>query len=152
MDLSYGDSQSVNYYCHKGQYDNEEYELTLPTLDNLLNDIIACNDDPKLIKLDIELAFRNVCIDPGDVMTLGLAFQGEFYIAFGVTHGTAIFQCISDAIRRFMAHEGHRVWNYIDDIFGCAEEQKAQHAFERLTQLVSELGLPINGKKLRMLR
>ena len=39
------------------------------------------------------------------------------------------------------------VWNYIDDIFACADKARADAVFRRLYQLIEELGLPINPEK-----
>ena len=46
-----------------------------------------------------------------------------------------------------MAYDGIRVWNYIDDVFACVKEDKAQYAFDRLKQIIQELGLPLNPGK-----
>ena len=81
-----------------------------------------------------------------------MSFDGKYYIdrslAFGTAHGTAIFQRITDAIRRILAHENIPVYNYIDDIFVCAEDAVAQKVFHRLKSLIQELGLPINNSKI----
>ena len=104
-----------------------------------------------MIKIDISHAFRNVPIDPGDALKLGMKFKEKFYLdrslAFGAVNGTAIFQRISDAIRKILSTEHITVWNYIDDIFACVPAERAEEVFERVEQLILELGLPINGEK-----
>ena len=151
LDLSYGGpGKSVNGTTIRSTYDDSEYELTLPNLDALLLDILS-KDKPKLLKIDIAKAFRNVRIDPGDALKLTMCHEGKFYVdrslSFGAVHGTAIFQRITDVIRRILAHENIRVYNYIDDIFACAEEDRAPYVFNRLKALIQELGLPINDSK-----
>ena len=69
-------------------------------------------------------------------------------LAFATASGTAIFQRISDAVRRILAKENIRVWNYIDDIFACLPASVADVGFRRIVELFKELGLPINPDKL----
>ena len=69
-------------------------------------------------------------------------------MAFGAAHGTAIFQRVTDAIRRIMQASGIQIWNYIDDLFAFVPADQADAAFELLRDLVLELGLPINYSKL----
>ena len=62
-------------------------------------------------------------------------------------HGTAIFECITDAIHNILRSEGIVIWNYIDDLFACAEESEADYVFRRMYELIEQLGLPINPDK-----
>ena len=151
LDLSYGGpGKSVNGTTIRSTYDDSEYDLTLPNLDALLVEILS-KDKPKLLKIDIAKAFRNVRIDPGDALKLTMCHEGKFYVdrslSFGAVHGTAIFQRITDAIRRILEYENIKVYNYIDDIFACVEEDRATYVFNRLKALIQELGLPINDTK-----
>ena len=60
IDLSYGDLDSVNGVTPRGVYDGGKFNLTLPSLDYLIADIMECEERPKLVKVDIARAFRNV--------------------------------------------------------------------------------------------
>ena len=128
LDLSNGDRDSVNGNTRRGYYDNCQYTLTFPSLDYLIQDILAFPRPPKLIKIDSARAFRNIRVDPADALKLGMSFDGKYYIdnlvAFGAVHGTGIFQRVSDVIRHILAYNGIRVWYYIDDVFACVEEEK----------------------------
>ena len=151
LDLSYGGSESVNGNARRGVYDRYPFALTLPSLDHLIHDILNCPGRPKLIKIDISRAFRIIRVDPGDAIKLGMQFGGKYYLdrslAFGAVNCTAIFQRVTDAIRKILACRGVRVWNYIDDIFACVEEDSADAAFTELKGLIINLGLPINPDK-----
>ena len=151
VDLSYGDQASVNGSTAKTSYDGAPFSLTLPNLNYLIHHIIHSKGNPKIMKTDIARAFRNVRVDPADALKLVIQHGGKFYVdkslAFGVVHGTAIFQRISDAIRAFLKMEGIMVWNYIGDIFACAEESEEERVFNQLYQLIQALGLPINTGK-----
>ena len=120
--------------------------MTLPNFDSLLLDIIS-KKKPKIFKIDIAKAFRNVCIDPGDAVKLTMQHEGECYedrsLAFGTVHGTAIFQRIMD--------EKIRLYNYIDNIFACTESEVALAVFHRAKEIIEELEDRSQKKKIMFL-
>ena len=60
-------------------------------------------------------------LDPGDYGLLGLR-NVNWYIDtclhFGYRHGSALFECLSDAVHHIMCQKGYDVMNYINDILG----------------------------------
>ena len=80
LDLSYGENL-VNNAMDRGQFDGDDFKLTLPSLDNLLP--------------FIEHAFRNVPVDPRDSIHMGMKWKNKYYVekslAFGAVHRTGIF-------------------------------------------------------------
>ena len=151
LDLSYGD-YSVNHATNKELYDDSPFQLTLPSLDHLLPALQQFGQDARLFKVDISRAFRNVPVDPGDAIHLGIKWGDQYYIdkflAFGAIHGTAIFERITNFIRYILANKGVTVYNYIDDIYACCHKDQAQTAFRALTDVIRSVGLPINPSKL----
>ena len=151
LDLSYGDF-SLNKATHKNCFDGDPFTLKLPSLDHLLPDLERWGADARLFKLDISRAFRNVRVDPGDAIHLGIKWKDNYYIdknlAFGAVHGTAIFERISNLIRYILAKQGFKVLNYIDDIYAVCHKDTAQTAYETLISVVKKIGLPINISKL----
>ena len=151
LDLSYGD-HSVNKATHKDSFDGSPFALKLPSLDHLIPDLEKWGSNARLFKLDISRAFRNVRVDPGDAIHLGMKWQDKYYIdknlAFGAVHGTAIFERISDLIRFILAKQSIKVWNYIDDIYAVSHRDTADAAYETLISVVKNIGLPINVEKL----
>ena len=131
-------------------YEDIEFSLQLPSLDHVLDQILHLNN-PKLVKADISRAFRNVPIDPRDAIKCGITFQNQFYVdkflVFGAVNGTMIFQRISDAVRHMLRQEGMIVWNYIDDVFAAFEAEGSDSKFNNMCQLITDLGLPLNPKK-----
>ena len=111
VDLSYGDI-SVIGMTDKETYEGIHFQLQLPTLDHVLNQILHLKN-PRLIKADISWAFRNVPVDPGDAIKCGIAHEGHYYVdkhlVFGAMNGTMIFQRISDAMLKC---ENIQVWTY----------------------------------------
>ena len=150
LDLSFGDF-SVNRATNKERYDGSPFTLKLPRLEALIPTLVALGKDARLLKVDISRAFRNVRIDPGDALHLGICWKGKFFLdknlAFGAVHGTAIFERITDLIRYILAKRGFTIYNYIDDIYACCHKDKAQACFDALVQVLTEIGLPINPKK-----
>ena len=151
LDLSFGEF-SVNRATNKECYDGFPFTLKLPRLEALIPTLMALGKDARLLKLDISRAFRNVRIDPGDALHLGICWKGKFFLdknlPFGAVHGTAIFERITDLIRYILAKRGFTIYNYIDDIYACCHKDKAQACFDTLVQVLTEIGLPINPKKL----
>ena len=107
--------------------------------------------EARLFKVDIARAFRNVRIDPGDALHLGIKWDDSFYLdrnlAFRATHSTAIFQRITDFIHFLMAKKGFLIFNYIDDMYACCHENIANEAFQTLLEIINRIGLPMNPKK-----
>ena len=104
-----------------------------------------------LAKIDIARAFRNLHLDPADAFKFGIKWQNKYYLdvsaAFGWVHGSAAFQLTSDAISDAMRHQGHYVFAYIDDYILVSTDELAHSHFEDLSDLIADLGLPINPDK-----
>ena len=139
LDLSYGD-YSVNQATEKDSYDGSQ--LSLPSLDHIL----------PALQVDISCAFRNVPVDPGDAIHLGIKWKDQYYVdkflAFGAIHGTAIFEHITNFNRFILAKKGFTVYNKIDDIYAYYHKDQAQAAFMALNEVIRSVGLPINPLKL----
>ena len=100
--------------------------------------------------MDISRAFRHVPIDPADLNLLDLHWKDYFIdgsLPFGFQHGSSIFQRISDVVRFIMSQEGHAIWNYIDDFLCVSLSSKINATFDRLQELLQELGLTVSAKK-----
>ena len=151
IDLSYPQNHSVNAGVHKDQYLGTQFALTLPSLDNITDEMKKLGKGSLIYKVDISRAFRHVKIDPKDYYLLGLKLDHYYLdtcLPFGFRHGSSIFQRLSDAIRFIMTSKGHSITNYIDDLIGHALPSQAHESFNTLTSLLQELGLQISSKKL----
>ena len=51
-------------------------------------------------------------------------------------------------VRFIMSQEGHGIWNYIDDCICVSLPSKIEATFNRLQELLQELGLTVSDKKL----
>ena len=68
-------------------------------------------------------------------------------MAFGWIHGSASFQLVADVITHIMKRKGFKSFAYIDDFILVNPKPKAKKAFDTLTDLLQELGLPMNDDK-----
>ena len=103
-----------------------------------------------IFKIDISRVFRHVKVDPRDYPLLGLTLDSHFFytcVPFGYRHGSAIFQCLTDAIRYVMASKNYCITNYIDDLVGNATLGQVNSAFESLYDLLADLGFEVSDKK-----
>ena len=90
-------------------------------------------------------------MDSGDALKFGISWKGQYYqdlaVAFGWIHGSSSFQLVADVIMHIMKHKGFKTFAYIDDFILVNSKSKAQQAFDTLTDLLQELGLPMNNDK-----
>ena len=147
LDMSFG-SHSVNYNTDTSLYDGLPFILKLPNLDSILPQLEQFDQEACLFKIDISCVFRNVHIDPGDAIHLGIRWKNQYFLdknlAFGAVHGTAIFQRITDFVRFLMAKRGFVVHIYIDDIYALCHKDQADQTFEILKEILHGIGLPLN--------
>ena len=152
VNLSYPEANSVNSNILKEVYDGYNFSLSYPSVDDIVGHIAHSNDNLLLYKLDISRAFRNLRIDPLDYGVMGIHWDDQYFIdvsvAFGFKHGSAQMQRLGDLIRHEMAKQDFPVYPYIDDIIGIQDQARAEVAFQTLQNLIDNLGLPINAKKL----
>ena len=151
IDLSYPPNHSVNACVQKDQYLGTDFVLTLPTIDNITDEIKKLGRQSLIYKVDISRAFRHVKIDPKDYYLLGLKLD-QYYLdtclPFGFRHGSSIFQRLSNAIRFIITSRGHKITNYIDDLIGHGVKSQIHDSFNTLLALLHDLGFQISDKKL----
>ena len=124
--------------------------MTLPTIDHVIRAVSKFGRGSYIAKIDVSRAFKHLAIDPGDIDLLGLHWRQYFIelsLVFGYKRGSDLFQRLSDSIRYIMASEGFYILNYLDDHLIFGPKDKCQKGFNRLTNLLKELGLTINEKK-----
>ena len=89
------------------------------SIDDIVKEICSHGNDVVISKIDVARAFRNLCVDPANAVKLGIRWGDDAYIdvavTFGLVHGSAVFQRISDTVTFIMAQEGIKMFAYIDD-------------------------------------
>jgi hypothetical protein len=153
VDLSYPYEygRSVNSVTYPDIYLGTAYGLKLPTVDTICDIINNTPGEVKLFKIDLARAFRQLSIDPADIVNLGLEVEGQFFLdrslPFGWRSGTLACQRVTDCVRYILASKGIVVTNYIDDFIGICPASLAQHQFRETLNLLKELNLTVSGEK-----
>ena len=88
-DLSWPQGASVNAAIDKLSFLNSDFELTIPTVDNITAELKRLGRGALLYKVDISRAFRHVKVDPGDYDLLGLRWN-DSCVPFGTRHRSHI--------------------------------------------------------------
>ena len=149
-DLSLPCNLSVNSGINPQEYLGTPFLLTLPTIDTITEKVKKHGRGSLLYKIDLHRAFRHIKIDPKDHNLLGLHMEGVYFdscLPFRFKHESAMFQCLSYAVRYIMSQNNYQVTNYIDDIIGFATNTTANESFQFLYKLLLDLGFKISQKK-----
>ena len=139
----------MNSNILKDEYDSYKFQLSYPSVDDIVNHIANSNYNFLLYNLDISRAFRNLCIDPLDYGVMGIHWDDQYCIdvsvAFGFKHGVLR---LGNLVCLEMAKQNFTVYPYIDDIIGLQNTAQAAAVFQTLQNFINSLGLPINLIKL----
>ena len=129
LNLSYPKGESLNDNIDKLHFDDKEFILKFPIIDDICEEIRTNPNEVLLSKIDISRAFCNLRVDPCDVLKFGISWKGQYYqdlaMAFSWIHGSSSFQLVADII----THIGFKVFAYIDDFILMNPKSKAQQAF-----------------------
>ena len=151
IDLSYTRGRSVNAGVAKDIYLGNPFILTLPMIDPVMSAVRKWGRGCPNYKLDISRAFCNVKLHPRDYNLLGLrhdAYYADMGLPFGYRNGSAMFQCLSDAICHIMTQHNYDIINYIDDVIGVGLSSITSKAYVELQELVCRLGFDVSIKKI----
>ena len=94
MDLSFPHGYSVNNGVQSDKYLGTPFLLTLPTIDNITNQVKKLGKGCHLYKIDLSRAFRHVKLDPNDYNLLGLKLNNLYIdscLPFGFRHSSPCF-------------------------------------------------------------
>ena len=72
LNLSHPQGESLNDNVAKTNFDNRPFSLKLATVDDIVQEILALHS-PLIFKIDVSRAFRNLRVDPVDVLKLGIS-------------------------------------------------------------------------------
>lgn len=148
-DYSKPEHQGVNSYATK---DPCKYQSVQDALDLL-------EPNHYMAKIDLKNAYRSVNIKPSNRTLTGLKWtfsndkhstlMVDYRIPFGSRKSPAIFNRITQAIKRIMHRKGHPgVVAYLDDFFITAKTfTECLNAYNCLISLLRSLGFRINWKK-----
>ena len=99
-------------------FDKIEFQLKYPTVDNVIPKLRVMGSNSLLFKIDLQRAFRNFRIDPGDYHVLGLKWRGMTYVSialpFGFKQAASSCQMATDAITYLMWTQNTWTMAYLD--------------------------------------
>ena len=122
------------------------FTLKYPMVDQIVDKICDKGPEPKLMKVDISRAYRNLRSDPFDFPLLGLKWKGATYIdCFGLKYGSCACQIASECISFLMHQTKYWCCTYLDDAICVTDPANAASAFLSLQNLITTLGLPVNA-------
>ena len=147
IDMTFPRASSVNAYIMKNTVCGEVRQHALPTVDNLVADIVNMGSHCYLSTADVSRAYKNFSSDPLSWPLLGMEWEGKFYcdttMPFGARASSASMQRIATAIVRILRDDGVVAHMYLDDlVIVSPSRERAQKDYTRAKQLLQELGLP----------
>ena len=120
-------------------------KLKYPTPDDLAKIIRKKGKGCKLFIRDLKKAYRQLFLDPKSIPTVGYVFDNELYFDVSLSMGSksSAYCCqrTTDCITFIFHEEGFENVNYLDDLGGAEVEEKAAAAFEKLGQILLEMGI-----------
>ena len=145
LDLSWPCGSSVNDGIPSDSFLGEPIALTYPTLDDIVDAIVAAEPGCMIYKRDLRKAYRQFPIDPGDYHLLGFTWNGVYYfdtvLAMGLRSAAMACQRSTSAAAWILRQQGHSLFNYLDDFIGVSEPSLAKSRFQTLGHLLTDLGL-----------
>lgn len=143
--------QSVNDGIARDEYLSRPFRLLLPSVDRLVEFVNSKGPGCLVFKKHLKRAYRQIPVDPNDYHLLGMCIDGQFYfhtvMPFGLCSATLACQQTTKAVSHILNEEGILADVYIDDFYGAESPELAEHSFDRMTQLFSELGLQSSPDK-----
>ncbi len=111
-----------------------------------------------MAKIDLKSAYRSVKIHPSNYQATGLqwTFEGDAQptylcdtkLPFGSRKAPAIFNRLTQAVRRMMQRKGYFIVAYLDDFFVVgATKEECRQGFNILLALLRKLGFQISYNK-----
>ena len=152
IDLSFPEHRSVNAGIHKGWYQGAPFSFALPTIADLVKQVIKAGRGCYVWSADLARAYRQLRVCPLSVPLLGLKYNGKFYLdlapSFGCRMSAMACARTTAAVSWLLAQQDLEVLRYLDD-FAAAEStyDKASWSYSKFIELTSRLGLQLSHHK-----
>ena len=129
MDLSFPPGNSVNDRIPKDSYLGEEINLCYPSVDASTESLREKGRDCGLMKSDLKHAYKQIFVDPGDWIFLGMKWKGHLYfdmtMPMGLRSSAMCCHRITNAVRFIMRSKGFGLVAYLDNI--CLQRYGSMH-------------------------
>ena len=146
-DMTFPREASINSYVIKNGIYGIEMDHSLPTVDNLVQELRGYDSPPLLATLDISRAYKNFNSDPLDWPLLCFGWGDNMYcdvtVPFGSRASSFFMQTFAKAIVDMLAVKGVKALMYLDDIVVISPSRhKAGIDYQLARDLLTELALP----------
>ena len=138
---------SVNHSISKEMFCGKPIKLKYPTVEDLVKIVQKKQRKNKVLiyKVDLKKAYKQMFNDPGDIHLLGYRIGNKIYFDVTLSMGSrsAAFCCQSttNTVTYIMDKNGFEIGNYLDDLGGADEQELAWLAFNKLQEILRNMGL-----------
>ena len=152
VDLSWPLGASLNEGISKDTYLGEVIDLHYTSVEEVCRMVMEIGKGAVIYKRDLRHAYRQIPVDPSDYRYLGYNWDGELYfdtvLAMGQRNAAMACSRTTRAIM-FMPHQedGFLGTSYLDDLIGVSHVSAGVEAYDKLGQLLADLGLLENLEK-----
>ena len=152
IDLSFPHTRSVNTGIKKGWYQGNPFKFALPTIADLVKQVIKAGKGSYIWSADLARAYRQLRVCPLSVPLLGLKYNNEIYLdlapSFGCRMSAMACARTTAAVTWLLKKQGLEVLRYLDD-FASADStlEKSTYSYTKFTQLTARLGLQLSEHK-----
>ena len=152
VDLSFPQGRSVNDGIPKNFHQGEDFSYTLPSAQDLADNMLKAGRGCYMWKSDLERAYRQLRVDPLDYPLLAIRHKGATYVdicpSFGCRTSSSAQQRVSNAVTFLMKEDNYTTLAYVDDFCGVAPSLlEAEKSFAAFHSLTSDLGLALAKDK-----
>ena len=144
VDLSYPRLHGVN-----AGISQELASITYTRVDDAVDRIQTLGSGTMLIKMDLESAYRQIPIHPGDHFLLGISWEGRTYVdralPLGLRSTPKIFSAVADMMAWALHKAGiEHIIHYLDDLFLVAPITNDGERIRLLAlEVFAALGIPV---------
>ena len=124
VDLSWPCGYSVNDGIPSDSYLGEPLVLRYPTIDNIVDAVVALGHGCHLYKRDLQKVYRQFLVDSKDYPFLGYTWDKHFHfdtiLTMGLRSAAMACQHSTSAVAWIPSQQGRLVLNYLDDFIGVS--------------------------------
>ena len=145
LDLSFPEGNLINDGIEKDWYLGECDKLVLPSVDRLVERIMALGRGCKMWKVDLIKAYRQIYLCPGCVNKVTYKFNGKFFIDITLSMGSRssarCCQRVTNMVVYVLGKKGFFAINYLDDLGLAEKADRAEKSYHTLIELLHQIGL-----------
>ena len=144
LDLSHPKGLSVNDFIPKDIYLGENMPVIYPRVDDLVQMIKEKGRGCLLFKKDLRKAFRQISICPSSYNVVAFTWQKHIFcdtvLSMGMRSSSQICQRVTNAVSFIMFQLGVQILNYLDDLAGAENRDRAHFAYSCLGAVLQKCG------------